>query len=317
MKITLFDRPAENLAPDQFTFWLPSADSVVRIGPEQREVPLPEIPLPINNNQVDDPPTDNAIGQGVYDYLRRFPDCMHNRDYAELLKEAYQHLLSDLAAQAVMLDAKEVDPAFVLRKLVALKILHLLEPENVGLLRQLSRGYYEQALIFTELPHCRRHLLQAMRYALALNKLEPDDVSNLNLLAEIDMLFADYPSAANRWERMLKGVDDRELADTIGQRVAKCRAQEMPDRSQVDDLEDLAAAMELYASKNYTLAGAILDRLEENHEFLEEFPSAEFFYMLGTCRLKLDDRAGAIAALHNALEIDPEHELTRAALDDL
>ena len=91
----------------------------------------------------------------------------------------------------------------------------------------------------------------------------------------------------------------------------------MPDRTRVDDLEDVGQAMQLYAADNFTVANAILERLEENVLFLEEFPSAEFFYLLGMSRLKMDDRAGAIAAFHEALKVQPGHQPSSEVLDEL
>ena len=159
-----------NLAPDQFVLWLPPAGRCLTVGPDEIEVPLPEIPLPINLPVEDEDLSDTQIGQGVYDYLRQFPDCPCNLQYAELLKEGFPHYLSDLAAHVVMLDAKDVEPAYVFRKLTALKILCLLEPENKGLLEQLTYGFYEHALQFSELVRCHNHLLQAMRYGQELLK---------------------------------------------------------------------------------------------------------------------------------------------------
>ena len=80
-------------------------------------------------------PSDDAIGNGLYDYLREFPDCLRNRSYAELLRDAYPHFLADLGAQILMLDHKEVDSTYIRRKITYMKILALLDSENVGLLQ--------------------------------------------------------------------------------------------------------------------------------------------------------------------------------------
>jgi len=306
-----------DLTTEQFVFWTPASEQTVKIGPDQTEVPLPGLPLPINRGDLaDGSPSDSAIGQGVYDYLRQFPDCEHNRVYAELLRDSFPHLLSDLAAHAVMLDAKEVDPAYVLRKLTALKILRLLEPDNKGLLHQISRGFYELALTLTELPNCRRYLLEAMRAAHQLHKLDRDDLAVLQLLAEIDMLFCDYPSASRYWER-LRQSQEPQLAQRAAHQLSVCQTRGMPERTRVDDLEDFGHALQLYGSGNYSLALSILERLEESPEFVEEFPSADFFYLLGMCRKQQQDRAGAFVALHRALEIVPDYQPASQSLDEL
>jgi len=193
----LTDLNRNNLNPQQFVFWMPPEDHTIQVVAEQQAVALPHIPLPIKRADMEalenamERPSDNAIGEGVYDYLRQFPECLNNQEYAELLRDGYSHFLADLAAHVVMLDKKEVDPAYVFRKLTYLKILRLLEADNAGLLWQLAHGFYSLALTFTELSQVRRNLLDAMRFAQNLLKLKPEDPSALNLLAEIDILFGD------------------------------------------------------------------------------------------------------------------------------
>ncbi|MDT8441963.1 MAG: hypothetical protein RQ723_09925 [Desulfuromonadales bacterium] len=308
----------ESPSREPFVFWQPDQPRLLRVGPEQRAVELPVLPLPLNRADLQEgEPTDTAIGQGLYDYLRRHPDCLHNREYAGLLRDAFPHLLSDLAAQAVMLDAKEVDPAYVLRKLTALKILRLLEPDNKGLLHQLSRGFFDLAMTLSELPNCRRYLLEAMRAAHRLHQLDPDDLANLDLLAEIDMLFCDYPSAAVRWQRLLDAVDDPATVQKATRQLAVCQSRAMPERTRVDDLEDFGAAMNLYGSRQYALALAILERLEESAEFVEEFAGADFFYLLGVCRREQGDQGGAVAALQQALGLAADYQPARDALEQI
>lgn len=317
MKEPKNDININNLDPQRFVFWQPPAGRVIRVGPDQQPFPLPQLPLPIKKSDMDAVPTDHAVGEGVYDYLRQFPDCLHNAVYAELLREGYAHFLADLAAHIVMLDKKEVDPAYVYRKLTYLKILHLLEPENTALLWQLSQGFYNHAMIFTELPQVRRNLLNSMRFGQALLKLKSDDHAVLNLLAEVDALFGDYPAAISKYRRMLKSVTVHDLAAQIESRINHYADLGFPDHPLVDDLERVGDAMQLYAAKNYSLATELLERLEEDDHFLKEFKSADFFCLLGMCRSKTDDRAGAFDALSMALEMDPDHEQARETIETI
>jgi tetratricopeptide (TPR) repeat protein len=308
----------DNLDPQRFAFWLPPEGHVIHVGPGQEAVPLPRIPLPIRRTDLDAAaPGDNAVGEGVYDYLRQFPDCPYNSEYAHLLRDGYAHFLADLAAHVVMLDAKDVEPAYVFRKLTYLKILRLLEPDNTGLLWQLARGFYGLAMTFTELPQVRRNLLEAMRFALALVKQKAEDAAALNLLAEIDILFGDYPAAVGRLRKVTDIVTDRQLLARIEARLDKCTATGLPDHPLVDDLERAGEAMQLYAAQEYRPATEILERLEEDAYFMSEFKSANFLCLLGMCRIKTGDRGGAFDALSQALELDPEHEQSRAALQSL
>ena len=306
-----------NLDPQRFTFWQPPIGYVVHVGADQEPLSLPQIPLPIKADDVDSGPTDNAVGEGLYDYLRQFPDCLHNTDYAELLRDGYSHFLADLAAHVVMLDKKEVDPAYVFRKLTYLKILRLLEPDNVGLLWQLAQGFYGLAMTFTELPQVRHHLLNAMRYGQDVLKLQPTDQAALNLLAEVDILFGDYPAAISKFRRLLEVLAGQDLVERIEARLESCVEIGFPDHPLVDDLECVGEAMQLYAAKEYCMATELLERLEEDDYFIAELKTADFLCLLGMCRKKTDDRAGAFDALSQALEIAPDHEQARETLESI
>lgn len=304
-----------NLDPQTFTLWVAPEGRAIHVGPEQQPVLLPRIPLPVKRKDMDSGPSDHAIGEGVYDYLRQFPGCLHNTDYAELLRDGYSHFLADLAAHVVMLDKKEVDPDYVFRKLTYLKILRLLEPDNVGLLSQLAQGFYGLAMTFTELPQSRRHLLETMRFSQDLLKLKADDATALNLLAEVDILFGDYPAAINRFRKLLEFVENPEVAQQVSRRLESCLEVGFPDHPLVDDLECIGEAMQLYAAEEYSLATQILERLEEDHYFMSELKSADYLCLLGMCRDKTGDRAGAFNALSQALEVDPEHEQARSVIE--
>lgn len=308
----------DNLAPDRFFLWMPSHGTVVLAGADRQPVALPEFPLPLHNNADNGGiPTDEAIGQGVYDYLRQFPECAGNTVYAELLRDAYPHFVSDLAAHAVLLDAKDVEPAFVARKLTCLKILCLLEAHNLGLLRQLCRGYFELALEFSELASCRRHLLDAMRFGQNLLAIDADDPLALSLLAEIDFLLGDAPAATGKWRRLATQTSDPLVRERIAARVAACSFSECPETALVDELETVAEAMRLHASGDDAMAADLLGRIEEVGQLTTTLPSADFYWLLGVCRQGAGDIGGALRALHLALQLEPDHAGARAALDSL
>jgi tetratricopeptide (TPR) repeat protein len=191
----------DSLDPTIYRLWLPPAGHTVAAGADRHPVPLPVIPLPVyRKNSEQGEPSDEAIGQGIYDYLRHFPDCPHAQTYAELLRDAYPHFLADLGAHILMLDNKEVDAPYIRRKLVGLKILALLDPENPGLLQQLGITAYDLGLSFTELESSRHQLLEAMGYFRRALKYSPESPLLLHYLGQIDYLFGDYPSALRRWQ---------------------------------------------------------------------------------------------------------------------
>lgn len=306
----------ENLAPDRFVFWTPPIHATVSVGPERQQILLPELPLPIHcADATADTPSDAAIGQGVYDYLRQFPDCMGASMYAGLLRDAYPHFISDLAAQAVMIDAKQVESAYVLRKLNSLKILRLLEPDNRGLLLQLCRGFFELALEFAELAKCRRHLHEAMRFGQDLLKCDPGDVQALSLLAEIDLFFGDFPAATNKWRKISRLLDDPSIDEKISEKISSCINLHDSELTLVDDLETLARAMHLHAIGDDRQAVIVLDGLASAGRLASMLPPcADFYWLQGICRQGCGDHEGAMTALHKALEIDPEHSATLQTL---
>ena len=308
----------ENLAPQHFSFWSPPAGATILVGAERQPLALPDIPLPLHRDDLKDlPPSDAAIGQGLYDYLRQFPDCFGNKIYAGLLRDAYPHFITDLAARAVMLDAKQVEPAYVVRKLTALKILWLLEPHNRGLLLQLCRGYFELAMEFAALASCREHLREAMRFGQELLAIDPSDVNALSLLAEIDLLFGDIPGATTKWQHLAAQVSDPEMRAHIEGRLAVCNGTAESDTTLVDDLEDVAEALRLHGLGDDRQATFVLERIEALGHLTSTLPSADFYWLLGICRRGCGDPDGAVAALHQALTLEPGHPAAQAALETL
>lgn len=306
------------LNPERFSFWLPDETRQLMVGVDQDKFSLPQVILPINVSDLEEgEPEDAAIGQGAYDYLRQFPDCPHNTIYANLLQEAFPHYLTDLASQAVLLDAKDVETVHIRRKLTGLKILALVEPQSTGLLLQICRGFYELALSYEELADCRRHLLQAMRYGQELIKVAPDNAYGLHLLAEVDALFGDFPGADLKWQRALEHAEEEPFKQMVAARKEFYNGRPWVETTLVDNLESVQKAMELYAKDNFSLALAILDRIEEEGRFTEEMPSAEYFYLLGMCRLKNGEEKGSITALERALVLNDQYEPAQQALASL
>lgn len=296
------------MSSPHFHFWQPPADRCVEVGPEHRPVPLPPVPLPVHREDLaEGPPSDDAIGKGVYDYLRQFPDCRHNTAYAELLRDAYPHYLAEMGAHAAMLDHKEVDSGYIRRKITCLKILALLDPENPGLLRQIGIALYELATMYAELGRCRQSLLSAMGYLQRALKSSPGDPASLNYLAQIDYMMGDYPSAARRWEEVVGRLEEGAARSALTDRMERIAAMEVPDHPLVDDLEAVGSALEACGEGDFETACLILDRLEEEGTITSEMPAPEFYYLLGLCREKTGNPGGAFEAFERALELDPDY----------
>ncbi|PLY01804.1 MAG: hypothetical protein C0623_04960 [Desulfuromonas sp.] len=297
---------------ENYFFWTPEPGKIVPVGPGQEPVTLPEIRLPIKSELcVDGQPSDDAIGTSIYDYLRQFPDCEHNVTYAEILRDAYPHYLADLGSQIVMLDHKDVEVPYIKRKLVRMRILLLLDPDNHGLKMQLGVNYYELGLMFPELPYCRDHFTRALRYLSDLG----DDAAALNYLARIDYLMGDLPKAIERWQKVSSIVDDPATRSAIDAQVETLQQMEPPDRPLIEGLEAIGEAMQLMAAGGHEQAKMIFEAIEEENIIPQQFPNPEFYYMLGVCREKTGDVAGAFSSYSNALDLDSDHAPSHEGLD--
>lgn len=305
--------PRTTSIDNRFRFWTPSPGRVVLSGAERQPVPVPDCPLPVPSERWGGAgePDDAALGEGLYDYLRQYPDCPHNTRYAELLQEAYPHYLADLAAQIVMIDAKAVDAPYVRRKINGLKILALLEPNNPGLWQHLGAASVDLGLMFAELPQSRRHLLAAMGFLQRSLALQAENPAALNLLAQLDYWCGDYPKALRLWQEVLALLPPGCARATLEDRVERIGRGDVPDHPLLDDLEAVGETLTLLAAGDPVAALTILERLEEEGTLLRELPMAEFYQLLGLCRERCGDAGGAFAAYEQALALD--HELVPAA----
>ena len=50
---------------------------------------------------------------------------------------------------------------------------------------------------------------------------------------------------------------------------------------------------------------------------MAELVSADYYCLLGMCRIKTGDDAGAFEALNKSLELDPDHEMARETMDSI
>jgi len=289
---------------DDFLFWTPAADDVVLVGPEQHAISLPQRPFPIyaHASQEGDRPDDDALGAGIYEYLRRYPDCEEGYYLVDLLRNAYPHYLADVASQVIMIEEKEVDAPFMRRKITGLKILTLLEPKP-QLLYQLGRSYFEFATMFTELPYCRHHLLAAREYLQRALALENDDPATLNLLAQVEAWFGMKAEALHHWQQAALLVDEPTRSALLKRAADLLLSPE--ENPLVDELEALGETLVLIASGDFAQALAILERLQEQGRVMDELPTPEFYYLLGHCREKCNEPEQAMVAYVQSLEVDP------------
>jgi len=311
-----FQPGADEEIKKRFHFWTPGPESGVRVGPEKAFFPLPSRPLPIPLDDWDGgEPSDDAVGRGIFDFLRLAPDHPEAPFLAGLLRDAFPHYLAEIGSQVLMIDAKDVDAAFIKRKIVGLKILLLLVPDNANLCFQLGKNLYDLAMSFSELPDCRRHLLMATRYLDRAARLGGDAVAALNLLGRADFMLGDYPAAERRWKMACDASADEKVQKGFQGMLGRIREGKVPGQPLIDELESIGTAMRLIAENRYRDALDILEEIEETGSFMEECPNAEFPFLLGLCRGKCENPSGALEAFDKALQLDPENEAARSEKD--
>lgn len=305
------------LDPVEYSFWLPPEGMALTTGPDNEEIAVPQILLPVHVKDLDksSTPSEKAIGEGLYDYLRRFPDCPKAVDYAEIIKAAYPFYFADLGSQIIMLEVKEVDPAYIRRKINMMKVMALTEPENFGLFHKIGCAYFELAMIYTELIHVIREFGDARLWLEKARRINADDLANLNYLAQICYFSGAYPQAKLYWKIIAEKLDDGDSKTELLDRIARIESNQLPPQPLIGGLEAIGIAMEHYHVEEYPEARIIMERLEEEGTIPKEMPNPEFFYFLGLCREKSDELAAAFESFSKTLELDPQHEAAQEGLD--
>lgn len=305
------------LDPVEYGFWLPPEGMTLTTGPDNEEISVAQIliPLHVKDLEAAAQPSEKMIGEGLYDYLRRFPDCPKNQEYAQILKEAYPFYLADLGSQLIMLDAKEVDPAFIRRKISMLKILALVDADNFALLQKIGTAYFDYALIYTELINVKRELGAARLWLEKARRLQPDDIVNLNYLAQICYFSGGYPQAKLYWRIIADKLEEGASKSELLARINKIENGDLPRQPLIDSLEAIGIAMEHYHINEYADACLIMERLEEEATLPTELPNPEFFYFLALCREKAEKPAEAFESFTKTLETDPQHQAAQEGLD--
>lgn len=305
------------LDPVEYRFWLPTEGMTITTGPDNEEIEVPQILLPIHAAELQKSknPSEKIIGEGIYDYLRRFPDCPNNAEYAKILKAAYPFYISDLGSQIIMLEVKEVDPPYLRRSINMMKVLALIDSENFGLLQKIGAAYFDLAMIYTELVNVRREFSAARLWLEKARRIQPEALDNLNHLAQICYFSGAYPQAKLYWQIVVDKLEDGSSKTELLTRLEKIVSADLPSQPMIDSLEAIGIAMEHYNAKEYGEACIIMERLEEEGSLPAELPNPEFFYFLGLCREKNEALAGAFESFGRALELDPQHEAAQQGQD--
>jgi len=270
-------------------------------------IPLSGFPIPLlkEDFSTEDPSYD-AVGRGIYHLLRANPDAVLAARYAELLRDAYPHLLAELATHLVMLDKKDVDLAYLDRKIAYLKVFSLLEPENPRLPLEIGATFLDKGMTLAALGNTTLHLFSAEKFLRVAYQLSPDDTQVRHMLGEVCYLLGKYQDAATMWGAIIDKVSP-DAADKIKTRVAAITTGTAPTIPVIDYLQAVGVALEAYESYDYEEAAAIILDVMDVVSGYDEFPLAEINYLLGLCYLKLDIPKYAEQYLREALLLRPDY----------
>ncbi len=303
-------------SPAEFSFWLPEDGYSLVIGPEEPDLVVPSVPLPIKIQDFNAATTPGlkAIGDGLYEYLCQYPDCDHGAEYATILKQAYPFLYSDIAAQLIVLDVKGADVEGTRRKLALLKILLYTEPDNFGLLFKTGVACYDLALCYSVISDVDSYINQARVFFERARKLNATDSANLNYLGQVCYLQGRYHQAKIYWQSVVQALDDQTTASRLRYFLNKIDVGDIPVAPLVDSLRAVADALAYYEAGHYGEALRLMELLVRDGSLMNELPNPEFYYLLGICREKCHNTAEARDAFDRALLLDPEHQLAKDAL---
>lgn len=240
-------------------------------------------------------PDYDMVGRGIYQALRINPDCAKAAEYADLLKEAYPHIISELGGQIIMLDAKEVDTPYLDRKINFLKIMALMDPDNAGLCREIALTFAEKGSRLSTLHQAVASWYGAEKYLKNALRLDPDDRHAAYEYGEALYVLGRYEQAAEIWSELLPRLETGEKA-RVGARIAAILAGKKPLVAPLDYLTALSVAVEEHhLGRNDDAAAIIVDVLADQ-VFAEQFPVNEIYYLLGTCYQELGMMAEAAEA---------------------
>jgi tetratricopeptide (TPR) repeat protein len=309
------EQDGATLAPEEFFFYRPPTGMTLNTGKDP-EVQVPAVPLPIQLTAGEqDPPSEKVIGDSLYTYLCRFPECEYAGKYADILQQAFPFLISDIGSQLILLDMKGLDADGLKRKTALLRILIYLEPDNFGLLHKLGRAHYDLALIYSELSQARFQLKEARSWLEKARRVDPTDAGNLNVLGQVCYLNGSYHQAKLYWQIALDQLTDETRQKDLSAKLARIAAHNVPTQPLIDSLEQLAQAKEFADAADFSKALEIFEQLEAHGDLGRELPNPEFYFLLGHCREHCNDLSGAFESYSTALTLDKKYLAAERGLE--
>lgn len=240
-------------------------------------------------------PDYDMVGRGIYQALRLNPDCVGAARYAAVLKDAYPHIVSELAGQIIMLEAKEVDTPYLDRKINFLKIMALLDPDNAGLPLEIARAYVEKGSTLSSLQTAVTCWYAAEKLLQTAMALDPGNRHAAYEYGEAQYVLGRYQQAADVWSGLLDLLDPPERG-RLEARIAGILAGKTPAVPPLDYLTALSVAVEQHHCGFSDVAASIIKDVVADTIFAEQFPLNEVYYLLGTCYQEIGLMAEAAEA---------------------
>lgn len=256
------------------------------------DIPWEDLPIPLLEDDyqaalVSGAPGYDQVGAGIFQALRRNPDCTGAARYADILQQAYPHIIAEIGGEAIMLDAKDLELPYLDRKIALLKIMTLIEPGNAGLWREIGRTLMEKGsrleashLAVQSWYGAEKFLARALEY-------EPEHQHTRYQYGETRYLLGHYEQALELWEPLLETCPETDRQN-LAARIAAIQAGELPKVPPVDYLTALSVAFEQQEEGNLIEAAAIVEDVLADPVFCAQFPMAEVHRFLENLYLALN-----------------------------
>lgn len=301
-------------------YYTPPGDGLVTGLDGKVRIPLAGFPVPLLEDDFTamegQYPSYDAVGRGIYHALRANPDCSYGEVYARILQDGYPHFLAEMASHIVMLDKKDVDIAYLDRKINYLKIFALLEPANFRFPLEIGVTYADKGLRLSALHLSTVSLYRAEDFLRTAQALSPEDVPVRHHLGEVSYLLGKYDAACDCWRGIAAQLESGE-AEKMERRLARIAGGEVPKVPTVDYLEAIGVALDLHQQGEFEEAAAILLDVLDDPVFREEFPLPEISYILGRCCQNLGMPRYAEDYFRTALQVNPAYVEAQDALASL
>lgn len=279
---------------DGIKYFYPQNGYILKGRDELVNIPLDNLPIPLQTSDhaaamEQGEPNYDQVGRGMYHALRYNPDCLHAARYADLLQQAYPHIIAEIGGEVIMLDAKEVDVPYLDRKISLLRIMALISPDNAGLWREAGRTLMERGNRLEATHLAVKSWFGAEKFLAKSLELDPDDLHTLYQYGEVHYMLGHYDEAMQHWQNIVDKCNQTEQ-EKLNERIMAIKNKDLPRVPPVDYLTALSAAFELYMEGDLQEAAAIVEDVLADKVFGKQFSPAGIHNFLEQCHSKIEEK---------------------------